>query len=905
MRRVDSTPRKAAPVLAWIALLPGVTLAQATAAIDFDRDIQPILAEHCIKCHGPEKRKGGLRLDSPAALVGGDSGKVIRPRDSRNSLLVQMVMGTVADDPEAVMPAKGPRLSNQQIGLLTRWIDQGAIWPQKTGTEAVRSSHWSLKPLSRPAVPDRVPGQAVDHVIDRFTGAKLKAAGLAFTSQASRPALIRRLSFDLTGLPPTPRQIKAFVEDTRPDAYGKLVNRLLESRHYGERWARHWLDVVRFGESHGFEYNQPRNNAWHYRNWVIDALNEDMPYDQFVRLQLAGDVWPDADPADTVATGFLVAGPHNTTLPSSQNMRKTMQQDEYEDLVGTIGQTFLGLTVNCARCHSHKFDPITQREYYGFVATVAGVQHGDRDVPTRLQRDAEQRAAALGRKRRALVSELDRIEQAARERVLAARKKGTVPKPPPPRAVGRWEFEGDLRDSIGSAHGHAIGGARVENGELVVDGRQAWVKTDPLPFALREKTLEAWVKLSTLDQGGGGVIGVETPGGGIFDSIVYAEREKRRWMAGSNGFARYAPFKAPEETDAAKRFVHVAIVCEADGRIIGYRDGKPYGSAYRKTGLQGYAAGKSVMVFGIRHEPAGGNRMLSGRIGRAALYDRALTAEEVALSAGAAGDYVSEKQLLAELSQEKRARREALRTQILTVEREREKLKPTKRIKAYAVKPRNPGAMRVLRRGNVTDPGDVVVPAGLSAVPGVDSNFGLKENASDADRRRQLAQWIASNDNPIFARVIANRLWHYHFGTGIVDTPSDFGVNGGRPSHPQLLEWLAVEIIARGWSLKQMHRLMVTSATYRQGTTSNPAAMKVDADNRLIWRMSPRRLEAEALRDTILAVSGQLNPAYGGVGYRDVREYKYKGSHFYDPIEATGPAVNLRTVYRFSPRGAK
>jgi len=905
--------RTALLISAFLALTASTALATpipeaSKQKVEFARDVQPIFAAHCIKCHGPEKQKAGFRLDQKSkAMQGGDSGPVIQPKKGAESLLIQLVANAVPDDPKSVMPPKGNRLTPKQIGILRAWIDQGADWPDGLDNDAkIMSRHWSLQPLKQTA-PPAAPGTWAQNEIDRFILARLNAKELKPADQAGRVTLIRRLSYDLIGLPPTPGEIDAFVTDKDPRAYQKLVDRLLASPHYGERWARHWLDIVRFGESHGFEYNQPRNNAWHYRNWVINALNDDMPYDRFVRMQLAGDLLASEDATMVAATGFLVAGPHNTTLPSSQKMRMSMQQDEYEDLVGTIGQAFLGLTVNCARCHSHKFDPITQREYYSFVAAVAGVTHGERKVDlTEDQAERKARINELEGKRRSSVKQLASIDKIGRKNVLATRKAGVAPKPKAPQPVARWEFEGNLKDSIGSAHGEALNGATVENGALVVDGKKAYVRTANLSFALKAKTLEAWVKLDNLNQRGGGAITVQTPGGGVFDSIVFAERESQRWMAGSNSFVRYASFKAPTESEANKRFVHVAIVYKADGTIIGYRDGKQYGSAYRSRGLQTFAAGKTNVIFGLRHETAGGNRQLSARIDRAALYDRALSPDEVAASTGAASDYVPEPQLIEALTAEQRKKRQALKKQIQSIDVEMGPLRAASRpISVYAVKPRNPGVSHVLRRGNVADRGAVALPSGLAAVPSISADFELKADAPDSQRRAKLAKWIANNKNPLFARVIVNRLWHYHFGIGLVDTPSDFGVNGGRPSHPQLLEWLATQMIARHWSLKQMHRLMVTSATYRQSSKSNGQALKKDANNRLLWRMSPRRLEGEAIRDAMLSVTGMLNPTVGGVGYRDVREYKFKGSHFYDPIEPTGDQAYRRTIYRFTPRGAK
>ncbi|MCH8923180.1 MAG: DUF1553 domain-containing protein [Planctomycetes bacterium] len=402
------------------------------------------------------------------------------------------------------------------------------------------------------------------------------------------------------------------------------------------------------------------------------------------------------------------------------------------------------------------------------------------------------------------------------------------------------------------------------------------------------------------------MISIQTTNGSVFDAIVFGEREPRKWMAGSNGFTRTRSFGGDQEKNATSRPVHVAIVYTKDGTITGYRDGRPYGKPYRPGPLQSYAEGTAQVVFGLRHSPAGANKMLAGRIQRAQLYDRALTAAEVAASAGVAdSNYVPESQILARLSAADRKKRAELVAQIARLENERRPLANTTPQKMYTCVARNPGVTKLLRRGNVSDPAEAVSPAGLRAVPKLDPNFGLAPNASDADRRKKLAAWITHRDNPLFARVIVNRLWQGHFGQGLVSTPSDFGYNGGKPSHPELLDWLAAALGQSQYCLKPIHRLIVTSATYRQSSKPNAAARKIDADNRLLWRKSPRRLEAEAIRDAVLVVAGQLDPAIGGRGYRDVRHFSFKGSNFYETLAETGTEKRRRTIYRFSPRGGR
>ncbi len=878
----------------------------ADDANDFDHSIAPLLVQRCFSCHEGPEAKGGLDLSARAtAMAGGESGVVIEAGKPDQSLLWQHVEADT-------MPPKKPLTANEREKLKS-WIADGAKW----GTERIDPFRfttdsragvdwWSLQQLSPVAPPktDR-PGWS-QNPIDAFVLAKLNDAKLTPSPEADKRTLIRRLSFDLLGLPPTPEEINLFLADNSDTAWESLVDRMLASPHYGERGARHWLDIARFGESNGFEYDEPRDNFWPYRNWVINALNQDLPYDEFVRLQIAGDILHPDDVNAIAAAGFLVAGPHNTTLPANDKMRMAMVQDELEDLVGTIGQTFLGLTANCARCHDHKFDPISQTNYYQLAATLAGVTHGERTVRVPLSETHQQRLQEIDARLTAIQTQQNNIEQPARNAIIAERKAGKLTAPEPPKTLAAWEFNDDFHDSIGSLEGKASGGARLENGLLVVDGKEGFVASAPITVDIAEKTLEAWVQLDNLEQGGGAAISLQTLDGVIFDAIVFGEREPKKWMAGSNGFARTQSFHGTDETEATNRPVHVAIVYQADGTIVGYRDGKPYGTPYRPGPLQTYTAGKAQLVFGLRHGPPGGNRMLSGRIHRALLYDCALSADEVATSAGSSDIHsVSSKELMARLSPEQRDLIQSGRDETARLQAERKDIAQSESQTLYTCVSGNPGVTRLLLRGDVGSPAREVSPAGLTAIPGGSPDFGLAPNASDAERRKKLAEWITNQNNPLFARVMVNRLWHYHFGQGLVPTPSDFGFNGGIPSHPELLEWLSAEFQQRDFRLKSMHRLIVTSAVYKQSSSLNETAMMIDADNRLLWRKSPQRIEAEAIRDAVLVVTGQLDPEIGGRGYRDVEHIKFKGSNFYNLLDEAGFENHRRTIYRFAPRGGR
>ena len=893
--------RPPAVAAALVTLLFAVAPAPAAAPdvpSHFDQHVAPVLARHCLDCHNPSEKKSGLDLTSAdAAKAGGESGAVISPGRPDDSLLWKHIS---SDE----MPPKKP-LPAAEKQLLRDWIAAGAAWGTAPTidrfkyTSASRAGYdwWSLRPLSEAQPPQVKDAAWARNPVDRFVLAKLEEKGLTPAPEADRRTLIRRVTFDLTGLPPTAAEIDTFLNDNAPDAYDRLVDRLLASPAYGERWARHWLDVVRFGESNGFERDQLRPGAWRYRDWVIGALNDDLPYDQFVRMQIAGDVLRPDDPAAVVATGFLVAGPYDDAGQKQQSeaMRAVVRADELEELVGATAQTFLGLTVNCSRCHDHKFDPISQVDYYRFTSALSGVRQGERESLSDGGKAAAQKAAAgLDERLGQLKGRLAAMEAPARKKILARRdlQQAAVEAPKP---LARWDFDTDLRDAVGSMHGEARGGARVENGRLVLDGKDDYVVTAPLPGTLEAKTFEAWVSLDTLDQAGGGVIAVQVPEGNLFDAVVYGERDARQWMAGSEFFSRTQSFSAPAEDAARDRLVHIAVVWAPDYTISAYRDGRPYGKPYTVDKVRAFPAGQAQVVFGMRHAPAGGNKMLAGTIDRARVYDRALTPEEIARSAGLRDETVSADEIRAELPPTDRAAWEALTEATSRLESRRLLLLGGK---AYAAVPSQPEPTRVHHRGQPGQPREVVPPAGLAALStAVPSDFGLPPDAPEAQRRAKLAEWMTDPRNPLASRVITNRLWHYHFGAGIVDTPNDFGFSGGRPSHPELLDWLAADLVRGGWSLKRLHRTIVTSATYRQSARVLPAARQTDADNRLLWRKTPVRLEAEAVRDAVLAVAGQLNPAAGGPGYQDFN-IRIHNSTFYDAVDHTAFEFNRRSIYR-------
>ena len=881
----------------------------------FDARIAPIFARRCLDCHAGSDPKGQLDLSTRAmALAGGEGGAAIVPGKIGESLVWERV---AADE----MPPKKP-LPDEEKAALREWIASGAVWggdpidPYLATTERrAGRDWWSLQPVRRvdpPTSPDDVRARTP---IDSFVRQKLKANGLSLAPEADRRTLIRRLSFDLLGLPPSPAEVEAFVADPAADAYERLVDRCLASPQYGVRWARWWLDLARYGESNGFEYDEFRPNAWRYRDWVVDALNRDMPYDEFTRLQIAGDVLSATDPGAVEATGFLAAGAYDTVGQNqlSVAMKAVVRGDEIEDLVGTIGQTFLGLTINCARCHDHKFDPIRQVEYYRLASALDGVRQGERDIS-----DRDPRSIDLKRRIAAGHARMTALEEPVRRRLVAERAKGGADAGSGPAGLGadlgraaekapapiaEWDFRRGLEDRRGRLAASPRDGAGQTAAGLRFDGKSGYAITPPIDRDVTAFTVEAWVRLDDLKQRGGGVVGLQTLDGAIFDTIVFGERDPGEWFAGSNNFVRSRGVAGGVETEASSRPIHVAITHAADGTIRVFRAGKPYGSAYKSTGPVRYRVGQAQIVFGVRHTPAGGGKMLAGAIAGARLYDRALEPAEIAATASNRGDDLDPDALTAALPVEARAERARLACEIRRLSAG---LSAQARI-VHAVTPRQAGVGHVHIRGNANQLGEVVAPGGVGALAELPADLGLPADAPDAARRERLAGWITDPRNPLFPRVMVNRLWQAHFGVGLVETASDLGYNGGRPSHPELLDWLASEALAQGLSLKRLHRLIVTSAVYRQSSRFDPAAHARDAGDRLLWRKAPTRLEAEMIRDALLSVAGKLDARVGGPSFQDHQIVTAPGTPalLYVALDPTAPGRNRRTLYRAWARGGR
>ncbi len=710
--------------------------------------------------------------------------------------------------------------------------------------------HWSFLPVKRPATPSvRNAASAIRNDIDAFVIRKLSDSGLSLAPEADRRTLIRRLKFDLLGLPPTPEEVEAFVNDDTPGAYEKLVERYLASPHFGERWARHWLDVVRFAESNGFETNQVRPTAYHYRDYVIQSFNDDKPYDQFVKEQIAGDTLG----ADA-ATGFLVGGAYDAVKSPDVALTLNQRADELHDIVGTTSSAFLGLTIACARCHDHKFDPVSQLDYYHVKAVFAGVQHGERPMRTGDAVARKKQTEMLRAKLAEVERELTTMEPLADPAATEVRRSAVNPrrnterfKPVGAKFVRLVIFETNNLEPCIDELEVFTAGPKPQNVALVSAGTKSTSSGDylgspdihRLTFVHdgRYGNSRSWIS----SKSGRGWVKLELAEVATVDRIGWARDREGRYA--DRLATRY-------RIDVSLDGENWTVVASSDDR-----------AAYR---------------------PGGTSEIPPG-----------LTPQEREATVKLTQQAVDLRKKLTDLARGPMA---------------------------YAGRFLTPEVIHRLHRGDATKKKEIVT----AGVPGsIGPRLDIPPGATDPERRVAFAKWLTDPHHPLTARVIVNRLWQHHFGTAIVDTPSDFGWNGAKPSHPELLDWLASELVApqsgmhtpaagrnapgaggsrsRPWSLKHIHRLIVTSATYRQSSAMRADAFAKDAQSRLLWRYPPERLEAEAIRDAVLFVSGKLDPKMGGPGF-DLFEPNTNYVKVYTPKQTFGPAEFRRMIYQQKPR---
>lgn len=828
LRSVFTRARAAGAPLAGLIGWTLAAGASVAAEVDFEKDVRPLLEAKCAQCHGPDTQKNGLRLDTgEGILTGGESGDPLFVKnDSAASLIIRRVTST---DSSEVMPPKGERLTSEEVAVLKTWIDGGARIPGEEAIAArlagsrLTTDHWSFQPVRRPDVP---PGDEtfVINKIDAFVLEKLRGKGLTPSAPADRRTLIRRLYLVMHGLPPSPREVEKFVNDRRPDAYERLVDQVLASPRYGERWARHWLDVVRYADSNGFETNRERKTAWPYRDYVIEAFNSDKPYDVFIREQLAGDAM-DAD----AATGFLVAGPYDIVKSPDVNLSLMQRQDELADMVNTTGTAFLGLTMGCARCHNHKFDPIPQKDYFAMQAVFAGVNHGERPIRRKLTPSEMETLTALNA---ALEEKTRRLEGYRRKAEAETVTTASTLRPPVDARFNEERFP-------------AVEAAAVRFVILETNGGEA-----------------------------------------CLDELEIFDGQGRNVALASSG---------------AK--------VSASGSLKGYPIHK---LEHLNDGRHGNGHSWISNTTGECHarvdlpRPAGINRIVWSRDRQGQFKDRLATRYRVEV-AGEDGEWRTvassddrtppgidkskDDWFIARLGRGDAATARALFDEVSDLKKRIESL--TSAGVFWGGTFAQPEVTRRLHRGEPTQPREEVAPGALTVLGGMN----LPLDAPEQRRRIELGKWIASPENPLTARVMVNRLWHYIFGNGIVDTPSDFGVNGGRPTHPELLDWLADEFVSSGWSIKHVQRLILLSSTFRQSSAPRPDALAVDADGRFLWRFTPRRLEGEAIRDSMLAVSGALDLKIGGPGFYLVDVVEENVMHYFEKEKFT-PAEFRRMIYQ-------
>ncbi len=788
----------------------------------FETQVRPVLAEHCVGCHGPEKQKAGLRLDSrAAALAGGETGPAVVPGKVEESLLVGAIRH--ADDGLKMPPKQ--KLADTQVADLTRWVEMGAPWAGGDGasgeirkgpfriTDADRS-HWAFQTIVQPAVPV-VEGETRRlHPIDAFLGAKLAAKGLKANPPAEAHELVRRLYYDLTGLPPTPLEMAAFLADRSPTAYEDLVDRLLASPRYGEAWGRHWLDLVRFAETNSYERDGAKPNAWRFRDYVIRAFNADKPFDRFVREQVAGDELADGGTDGIVGTGFYRLG----IWDDEPVDREQAFYDYLDDVVATTGQTFLGLTIDCARCHDHKLDPIPQADYYRLVSFFRNVNPYRNGGPTDEtpifddetgRRQFEERVRAHDAKVHKLHADLAAIEG-------EYHRKATEGRADEDRRVDiedlRFRFCPDQWD-------------KLPDFEI-----QKFESAGPLPAGLFD------ISARSRDD----AIGF------VFDGtlLVPEDGEYTFFLDADDGARLIVGGQRVIDHDGSHELGQ-----EQTGRMSLKAGGVPIRlEFFQKSG----ALGLNVAWSG----PGFARRSLSTPLGPRGQTSETPRARDLA-------------QRIAEQGERWLGKAEVERYRLLREELKSAKAEVVPADRALCVSERGAStpATFVLLRGNAQTKGDRVEPAFLQVLGGSPATIPEPPaGARSSGRREALADWIASADNPLTARVIANRVWQHHFGRGIVRSPNNFGLQGDRPTHPELLDWLASELVRGGWRLKPLHRLIVTSDAYRMSSRGNPEALKADPTNDLFWRFEMRRLSAEEIRDSVLSVSGALNGEMTGPG---------------------------------------
>ena len=884
--------RQRCPLFALSTLMLVASCWGDAGAVDFREQVAPILQRRCLGCHNDASKKGDFSLQTATSAMAGGH---ITPGDAEGSRLLEVL---VPVDGRAEMPKDGDPLEQAERAILRDWVQSGALWPgefELSTSTAADMNWWSLLPLSRPEVPECNDPRS-KNPIDAFILSALAEKRLVPNEPADRATLVRRLYFDLIGLPPTPKQVRQFVEDPDSLAYEHLVDELLDSHHYGERWARHWLDVAHYADTHGYDKDKLRPNAWPYRDYVIRALNSDKPYHRFVMEQIAGDVlWPETQDGIT-ATGFIAAGPWDfighAEVPETKIDGKIARHLDRDDMVSSTMNTFVSTTVQCARCHDHKFDPVSQEHYYSLHAVFAALDRADR--PYDLSPDvATQRAQLLAQK-----SDLERQLESLEKSIRDAAGQPLVDVETELRALEAQRKDGEQRPEYGFH-------SEIEDQPDHVK----WVQVDlGSPTQIEELTIiGAYDETNGIGHGFGFPVRfkIELSDDPKFESSVQVVAD-RTGDDGENPGTKPQTFSV----NASKKLRYVRITATK----LAHRNNDyifALGELQVMSGGDNVARGKPVTSLDSIEAPVRWQRknLVDG-------YHYGMDEPPGLLAEIKAVRNRQQALVQRSTSDLMVANRTAWKTQLAETKRALDSLPDQELVyagtihtgkgafKGTGANGGRPREIHILNRGNILQPRDPVGPGTIPVVPELDWKFALPEDHREGQRRAALAEWIVRSDNPLTWRSIVNRVWQYHFGRGIVDSPNDFGRMGQQPSHPQLLDWLAVEFRDGGQSLKRLHKLIVTSATYRQSSAHHESNSELDADNRFLWRMNRKRLEAEEVRDAVLAVSGKLDRTMYGPGMRlfALERAEHSPHYEYHKHDPDDPKSHRRGIYRFVVR---
>ena len=879
-----------------LAILFAASLANADEF--FTSKIEPLLKQRCYECHSHEKKmKAGLTLDSKSGWEeGGDSGPAIVVGKPEESLLIKMVRWS---DAEHQMPPK-EKLSAAEIALLEDWVKRGAPDPRVLVKARPNATDWwSLKPLVKSALPV-IAGATVEHPVDRFIRARLAERKLTPSPETDRRTLIRRVYFDLHGLPPSLAEVVAFEKDRDPKAYEHLVDRLLASPRHGERWARHWLDTIHFAETHGCGHDLPRNHAWRFRDYVIESLNNDKPWPRFVREQLAADRLFPEEPRLIAALGFLGAGVFDHS--AYETAPTNFDYLDRDDLVTQTMAAFTSTTANCARCHAHKFDPITQEDYYALQSVFAGIIEGD------ISFDEDTKVA----QRRKHWQPLLTAAEAQGKAVLLTAENDVL--------VADWEKQEKHQGlavkwtTLGYERFISTEGATLSrSGEVIISGG---AKPEKDTYVITATSSLASITALRLDVIADKSLPKDGPGRQDNGNLTVSEFEAQVFDAGASSPAKLKFSRATADFNQASYGAMEAIDGNpATGWGIHPAVGQSHHAVFELAAPLTLKPGAKLTISLKQLAPQ------SHLVGR---FKLSATDEPAARASARASAMPALASAALAIPADKRteAQRLALAAHVLRLRAADEMKKLPAPALVYAAGKKadvllavskgtpttvaKPKVVHILKRGEFDKPIGDAESGALSAVKVLPARFTKAHAGDESERRAALADWIADDKNPLTWRSIANRVWHYHFGRGICDTPSDFGRMGGAPSHPELLDWLACELRDSGGSLKHLHRLIVTSAAYRQSSEHRDDAAKLDGDNRLLWRMNRLRLDADSYRDFVLAAADKLDLTIGGPSARQFitgPPVQLTPTLDYGAYDWAALPKHRRSIYRFVWRG--